>query len=93
MQTAIHHKTNSNTVHIHTEKESWIIPHDCEFLKALLIHQKLHAVDLQFTSNTECKNFIKQLFLMALEDETKNNSPSNLAKLARDLINIYQPAA
>jgi len=89
MQTAIHHKTSSNTFHIQTKKESWVIPHDCEFLKALLKHQNLDARDLQFTSNIECKNFIRQLFLMALEDETKNHTPSNLAKLGRDLINIY----
>jgi len=90
MQPAAHHKTNSNTFHIQTKKESWIIPHDCELLKALLKHQKLHAADFQFESNTECQNFIKQLFLMALEDETRNQMPSKLASLGRDLINIYR---
>jgi len=90
MQTAIHHTTKPTTFYIQTKKESWIIPHDCEFLKALLEHQKLNAIDLKFRSNTECKDFIKQVFLMALEDETKNNTPSYLAKLGRDLIDIYQ---
>lgn len=80
----------NTTVAIHTQQDNWVIPHNCELLKAVIELQQLKATDLIFVSEVECKNFIKQLFLMALEDETRNKTPSKLAQLGRELITIHQ---
>ena len=81
---------SQNNFVIHTHQHNWVIPHNCELLKAIIEQQKLTAKDLIFLSDHECKHFIKQVFLMALEDETKNNAPSKLAKLGRELVTIHQ---
>lgn len=84
-----HHKFTqyrSSGCVIETPQDRWIIPNDCEILKQLLKTQDINAGDLRFTTSFQCHCFIKQLFLLALEDEHKNQTPSALAKLARELM-------
>ena len=71
---------------IETDRSCWIIPRDCELLKRLLEVQDIKAADLCFTSSAQCQCFIKQLFLLALQDQARSNSFSPLAELARELV-------
>ena len=71
---------------IHTEENQWVIPYNCEILKALLREQNIHAGDLQFSSDAQCHGFIKRLLVLAAQDECRHRSPSRIAALARELI-------
>jgi len=73
---------------IKTINQNWVIPYNCELLKALVEQQQIKAKDICFENNDQCKSFVKQVFLLALEDETKNQVPSMLAKLGRDLLQL-----
>jgi len=73
---------------IRTQTNRWVIPYNCEILKALLLEQNIHAADLQFNSQAQCQGFIKRLLLLAAQDECRHCSPSQIATLAREL--IYQ---
>lgn len=73
---------------IKTADQHWIIPFDCELLKAILKHQKLTAKNLKFSSKFESKDFIQKLFLLALEDQITNQAQSELATLGRELMVI-----
>ncbi len=77
--------TRSDVV-IRTQTHRWVIPYNCEILKALLADQNIHASDLQFNSESQCHSFIKQLLLLATQDECRHCSPSQIATLARELI-------
>lgn len=90
MPSQIINKALQNEFSVHTQYGHWVIPHNCELLKALLRSQKLNADDINFESPSECKHFIKHLFLLALEDETKNHEPSSLASFARELMRIQK---
>jgi hypothetical protein len=81
--------TASNFI-VPTLTNRWIIPYNCEILKALLFEQNIHAGDLQFSSPADCHGFIKRLLLLAVQDECRHCSPSQIATLARELI-YYQP--
>jgi len=81
---------HNNQLKINTKDEHWVIPWNCELLKAILEHQNLTAKNLRFSSMDECNNFIKQLFLLALEDQMANHIPSELAILGRELMTIQQ---
>lgn len=72
---------------VRTQSERWVIPFNCEVLKALLNQQQLKATDLQFSSERQCQGFIRKLLLLAAQDECRHRSPSDLAILARELIN------
>lgn len=76
---------------IPTRDERWVLPCNGELVKLLLEKQSLRAGDLCFGSVHQCQCFIRQLFLLALEDEWKTQSPSSLAKFARAM--IKQPHA
>ncbi len=71
---------------IRTQTREWVIPYNCEILKALLLEQELRAVDLKFYSDEQCHGFIKRLLLLAAQDECRYRCPSKIAVLARDLI-------
>ena len=71
---------------IQTKMNHWVIPYNCEILKALLLEQNIHASDLRFKSASQCQGFIKRLFLLAAEDECRHRMPSKIATLARELI-------
>ena len=75
---------------IRTQTSRWVIPYNCEILKALLIEQNIQALDLQFSSHSQCHRFIKRLLLLATQDECRHCSPSQIATLARELIS-HQP--
>ncbi len=72
---------------VRTQSERWVIPFNCEVLKALLYQQQLKATDLQFSSERQCQGFIRKLLILAAQDECRHRSPSDLATLARELIN------
>ena len=71
---------------VRTQTNRWVIPFNCEILKALLLEQNIHAADLQFNSESQCHGFIKRLLLLAAQDECRHCSPSKIATLARELI-------
>jgi DNA-directed RNA polymerase specialized sigma54-like protein len=71
---------------IRTQTNRWVIPYNCEILKALLLEKNIHAVDLQFRSRSHCHGFIKRLLLLAAQDECRHCCPSQIATLARELI-------
>ncbi len=75
---------------VRTQTNRWVIPFNCEILKALLLEQNIHAADLLFNSESHCHGFIKRLLLLAAQDECRHCSPSQIATLAREL--IYQAA-
>ncbi|MGK0374521.1 MAG: hypothetical protein ACJA2E_000990 [Arenicella sp.] len=75
---------------IRTQTNRWVIPYNCEIVKALLLEQNIHADDLQFSSSVDCHGFIKRLLLLAAQDECRHCSPSQIATLARELI-YHQP--
>ena len=71
---------------IRTQSSRWVIPYNCEILKALLCEQNIHAADLLFGSEAQCHGFIKRLLLLAAQDECRHCTPSQIATLARELI-------
>ncbi len=71
---------------IRTATNRWVIPYNCHILKSLLAEKNIQAADLQFSSEPQCHDFIKRLLLLAAEDECCNQTPSQLAELARGLI-------
>ena len=75
-------------VEVRTANQCWVIPFNCKILKALLAEKNIRAGDLRFSSDLQCHEFIKRLFLLAAEDECCNRAPSELAGLARDLIGL-----
>ena len=79
--------TNSD-FNIQRARHNWIIPFNCELLKVLLEQQQIEASDICFDCDHKCKDFVKKVFLLALEDQTKNLAPSTLAKFGRDLIRL-----
>ena len=81
---------SSTAFTIQTTHHHWVIPNNCELLKALLEQQKIKASDIYFDCDGQCKDFVKRVFLLALEDETKNNIPSMLAEFGRDLIKLQR---
>jgi hypothetical protein len=78
-------KISSSVVKISTGRNQWLVPNNCEYLKLLITQEKLSATDLRFANSRDCNGFIRQLFLLALEDEQKNVTPSCLAVFARAL--------
>jgi len=71
---------------IRTQTHRWVIPYNCEILKALLHEQDIKAGDLKFISESQCHHLIKQLLLLAVQDECRHCCPSQIATLARELI-------
>ena len=63
-------RTKANSVvEITTDAKRWVVPHNCEYLKLLIRQENLAAADLRFANRNDCKGFVRQLFLLALEDE------------------------
>lgn len=80
------HKLHPSQLIIKTQRQKWVIPNSAIIMKALVQDQRIKPNDLQFACDGDCQTFIKKLLLLALEDEYKNDQPSPLAELARDLI-------
>jgi len=78
--------TNNSDFVIQTSQHYWTIPHNCSLLKLLIEQQNIQVSDLLFESSRDCHDFIKTLFLMALEDECQTQQPSTLADFARKLM-------
>lgn len=71
---------------LHTRSHRWVIPFDCEILKAIMAEKNINAADLKFASQRQCQCLIKQLLILAATDECRHCAPSKIAVLARDLI-------
>lgn len=71
---------------LQTGTDRWVIPANCEILKALISEKRIKAKDLKFGSERQCQQFIKRLLLLAATDECRHCKPSNIAELARDMI-------
>jgi hypothetical protein len=84
--------SQEQNVTIRTQHNEWIIPHNCELLKALLTLQGLAPEDLVFNSAAQCKSFIRHLLLLAARDELVHEQPSPLAEIARGLIQLHSQA-
>lgn len=74
---------------ISTSTDRWVIPCNCQVLKALLAEKNIQANDLRFNSDLQCHKFIQRLLLLAAQDECRNQAPSQLAELARFLIKNF----
>jgi len=68
---------------IPTRGKCWVVPQNCEFVKLLFEKQALRVSDLHFNSEQQGQCFVRQLFLLALQDEYQTEAPSPLAKFAR----------
>jgi hypothetical protein len=79
-------KLNLSDVVLQTNTHRWVIPYNCEILKALIAEKNIKANDLHFRSTDHCHQFIKRLLLLAAADECRNCQPSQIAVLARDMI-------
>lgn len=79
-------KLNLSDVVLQTNSHRWVIPYNCEILKALIAEKNIKADDLQFRSSGQCHRFIKRLLLLATADECRHCQPSQIAVLARDMI-------
>lgn len=71
---------------LQTNAHRWVIPYNCEILKAIIAEKNIQATDLQFRSQNQCNGFIKHLLLLAVADEYRHCAPSEIAVLARALI-------
>lgn len=71
---------------LQTNAHRWVIPYNCEILKAIIAEKNIQATDLQFRSQNQCHGFIKHLLLLAAADECRHCAPSQIAVLARELI-------
>ena len=71
---------------LRTNQHVWVIPYDCELLKALLHVKNLEAKDLLFNSRQQCQHFIRQVALLAAGDELRTSAPSVLAGLTQGLM-------
>lgn len=76
---------------IQTRRHEWVIPNNAAIMKLLVEDQSIRPKDLKFSSRKDCQEFIRNLLLLALEDEYKSAQPSPLARFARDLIHTCQP--
>lgn len=79
-------KLNLSDVVLQTDTHRWVIPYNCEILKALIAEKNIKAQDLQFRSTDQCQQFIKRLLLLAAADECRHCMPSQIAVLAREMI-------
>lgn len=79
-------KRNLPDVVLQTDSHRWVIPYNCEILKALITEKNIKADDLHFRSSEQCHRFIKRLLLLAATDECRHCQPSQIAVLARDMI-------
>ena len=79
-------KLNLSDVVLQTNSHRWVIPYNCEILKALISEKSIKADDLYFGSSDQCHRFIKRLLLLAAADECRHCQPSQIAVLARDMI-------
>lgn len=73
---------------INTKQDRWVIAEDCCVLRLLLERRKIRANDLRFSSERECHNFIKTLFLLSFIDEQSSQAQSPIAVLGRNLVDI-----
>lgn len=76
----------NNNLIIRARRTHWVIPMHCDFLTLLFEHQAIAVSDLQFSSQAQRKDFVKQLFLLALQDEVLHQKPSALANVGRALL-------
>jgi hypothetical protein len=71
---------------IRTASDTWVIPHDCRLLEALLASRGLSASDLRFSSELECRDFIQRLALLATRDQLSGDDVSSVSQLLRELM-------
>lgn len=69
-----------------TLNDVWVIPCDCDLLKALLAKKQIHADDLRFECSGQRHAFIHKVALLAARDEIRNATPSSLATLIQQLV-------
>lgn len=87
--TRIYQKPTSKQLVLQTQQSKWVIPNTVTMMKCLVEEQNIDPLELSFSSWQECQHLIKQLLLLALEDEYKNVKPSPLGKFARELMATY----
>ena len=76
----------SDQLEIRTASSTWVIPHDCRLLKELLKACKLHAADLHFDDDLECRDFIQRLALLATQQELRGDDASCISELLHELM-------
>jgi len=85
-----HTYSDSPEIVIPTQDECWVLPRNCHLVKLLFEQQALRASDLRFYSDQHRQRFVRQLFLLALQDECETSMPSPLAKFARAIMYTTQ---
>lgn len=81
----MHHQPPTQ-LELKTDHGHWVIPHDCALLKALLAQQGIRARDLQFGSQRDCQQFVRQLALLSTQDELRCGERSELSTLTQQLV-------
>ncbi|WP_189401358.1 hypothetical protein [Arenicella chitinivorans] len=67
----------------------WVVPCQRELVKILIRHESVCARSLCFESPQACRDLLRSLFLLALEDEVQTEQPSSLAQFARDALRFH----
>ncbi len=70
---------------IKTAHHQWLIPTNRQLLRLLIKTEGLQASDLLFDSQSERKQFVREVFLLAARDEVKSCQASPLTNFARSL--------
>lgn len=72
-----------------TGSSCWVVPCQRELVKALIRHESVCVRSLCFDSPQACRDLLRSLFLLALEDEVQTEQPSSLAQFARDAMQFH----
>ena len=80
-------------IEFHTRKQTYIVSQNPESVKSAFQTHDVKASDLLFSTNQQRKQFTKNLFLLALQEQLEKNEPekdrqdtSSLALLARKIL-------
>ena len=76
----------ADTLTLKTRSATWVIPNDCELLKALLKSRGIKADDLEFANTLECRDFIQRLALLATSEELSGADDLSLRALIQNLM-------
>ena len=76
----------ADTLTLKTRSATWVIPNDCELLKALLKSRGIDAHDLEFSSTMECRDLIQRLALLATKEELSGANDASLKALVQNLM-------
>lgn len=83
------HSVQPRELVFNTGSGCWVVPCQRELVKVLIRHESVCAKSLCFDSPQACRDLLRTLFLLALEDEVQTEQPSCLAQFARDAMQFH----